>query len=47
MIKFFQESNKGTVCWYQNHAIVHYFTACEIITKLNFTKIYEIDAKQW
>jgi len=25
---------------------MHYFTACKIITKRNFTKIYEID-KQW
>ena len=25
---------KGTVCWYQSHAIMYYFTAYEII-KIN------------
>jgi len=38
---------KGTVCQYGSHATAHYFTACEIITKYNFTRIYKIDNKQW
>jgi len=40
-------SIKGTVHQYRNHVIVRYFTVCEIIAKHNFTRIHEIDNKQW
>ena len=32
---------KGTVCWYQSHVIIHYFTSSEIVMELKVCMILQ------